>query len=244
VATTVELCFDDAGELARHWREHLSRGAAWLAGHTLEHDLVLDLVIRAPSGAHLIIGARVVMAAAHGSGLELTGFGPSLRAELEAMVSAAADEPEPEPEPDDGAPPRDPIARNVHERLRGLTPVEQQKVAATGETHERIVLERIYGKAVWEPLLHNPRLTFPEVARIARMGALSRPLLELIVGNGAWLKSPEVRRALLANPRLATDQTLRILRLLPKRELKLVPMQTAYPAAVRDAARRVLSGAE
>ena len=241
MGTTVELCFDDAGELARHWREHLSRGAAWLAGRTLEPTLECQLVIRAPGGGTLAIAARVVLATAQGSGLELTGFGPTLREQLEAFVSTAEDAPEPEPEPE---PERDPIARNVHERLRGLSPVEQHKIAMTGETHERVVLERIYGKAVWDALLHNQKLTFPEVARIARMGALPRPLIELIVGNGAWLKSPEVRRALLANPRLAADQIPRILRMLPRHELKLVPMQTAYPAAVRDAARRVLTGAE
>ena len=61
------------------------------------------------------------------------------------------------------------------------------------------------------------------------MGALPRPLLEIIVGNGAWLQIPEVRRALLSNPRLGTDQITRVLRLMPKHELKLAAMQTAYP---------------
>lgn len=132
------------------------------------------------------------------------------------------------------------IAANVHERLRGLTLNEQLKIARRGEVHERIVLERIYGKTVWEALLRNPRLTGPEVARIARMGTLPRVLVELVVGNGAWLQLPEVRRALLANPRLGTDQIVRVLRLVPKHELKLAAIQTAYPHAVREMARRLL----
>src|SRR5690606_9222489 len=102
---------------------------------------------------------------------------------------------------------------NVHERLRGLTLAQQVKLAHSGELNERIVLERIYGKNVWDALLRNPRLTGPEVARIARMGSLPRPQLELIFNNGGWLQIPEVRRALLTNPRLGTDQVLRILRL-------------------------------
>lgn len=132
------------------------------------------------------------------------------------------------------------LARNVHERLRNLPVAEQLRLAHKGELHERIVLERMYGKTVWEALLRNPKLTGPEVARIARMGALPRPLLEIIVGNGGWLQIPEVRRALLANPRLALDQIVRVLRLLPKHELKLTAIQTAYPFTVRDTARRVL----
>ena len=138
---------------------------------------------------------------------------------------------------------RDPTARNVFERLRHLTIVQQLKVAREGEVHERMALERMYGKTVWEAILRNPRCTHPEVARIAKMGALPRPMIELIVGNTAWLRSPEVRRALLSNPRLSPDQIPRILRLLPKHELKILPNQTAYPAAVRDVARRMLKDA-
>jgi hypothetical protein len=151
--------------------------------------------------------------------------------------------PDPAPDADDDELPRDPVARNVFERLRNLTIVQQLKVAREGEVHERMALERMYGKTVWEAILRNPRCTHPEVARIAKMGALPRPMIELIVGNTAWLRSPEVRRALLSNPRLSPDQIPRILRLLPKHELKILPNQTAYPAAVRDAARRLLKDA-
>jgi len=130
----------------------------------------------------------------------------------------------------------------LHERLRGLTMVEQIRLAQHGDASERVLLERLYGKSVWEPLLRNPRITGPEVARIARMGALPRTLLEIIVGNGAWLQMADVRRALLSNPRLGADQIPRVLRLVPKHELKLAAIQTAYPHAVRDVAKRMLQG--
>jgi hypothetical protein len=134
------------------------------------------------------------------------------------------------------------LPRNIHDRLRGLTLVAQVKLAVSGELHERIMLERLYGKNVWETLLRNPRLTPPEVSRIARYGSLPRVLLEIIVGNNAWLQVPEVRRALLSNPRLGTDQIVKVLRLTPKHELKLAAIQTAYPVAVRSAARLLLKG--
>jgi hypothetical protein len=129
---------------------------------------------------------------------------------------------------------------NAHERLRGLSLAQQLKVARDGEASERMVLERLYGKAVWEALLRNPRLSHPEVAHLARMGALPRPLIELIVANPGWLQSPQVRRALLANPRLGGEQIDKVLRATPKNELRLVPSQTAYPLAVRSAARKFL----
>jgi hypothetical protein len=132
------------------------------------------------------------------------------------------------------------LPRNAHERLRGLALAAQIKMASSGELHERIMLERLYGKNVWETLLRNPRLTAPEVARIARYGSLPRVLLELIVANNAWLQIPEVRRALLSNPRLATDQIIKVLRVTPKPELKIAAIQTAYPHAVRNAAKMLL----
>ena len=138
----------------------------------------------------------------------------------------------------------DPVKRSkvksLHERLRGLTLAQAIKHASSPDPQERILLERYYGKNVWEPLLRNPRLSPPEVARIARMGTLPRTMVEIIVSNGAWLQIPEIRRALLNNPRLGTDQILRVLRLMPKPELKLASTMAVYPYAVRDAAKRLL----
>lgn len=141
--------------------------------------------------------------------------------------------------PQDAAP-RGTAYSPVAVRLRNLSLAEQQKVAQRGEHQERVLLERLYGKLVWEALLRNPRITTPEVARIAKMGALPKPLLEIILSNGGWIQVPEIRRALLGNPRLAAEHIPKLLRLLPRHELKLLPSQTAYPQAVRDWARRLL----
>lgn len=132
-------------------------------------------------------------------------------------------------------------ARNVQERLRKLNPSEQRKVAMTGRQVERVALERMYGKAVWETLLQNPRLTPPEAARIARMPALPQPLIERITNNRAWLSSAQVRRALLSNHRLSRNLVLVVLRATPKSELRLMPKQLAYPALVRDLASKMKS---
>ena len=110
----------------------------------------------------------------------------------------AAPAPAPEPAPFDeevegGR--EDHAPANVQERLRGLSVAEQLRVARGGSVTERVVLERLYGKIVWEALLRNTHVTVPEVARLARLGTLPRPLLELIVGNPAWLQVPQVRRA-------------------------------------------------
>ena len=114
-----------------------------------------------------------------GVGLEIVGFSPNTRAELTVWVvenNYPAPEPKPEPEPE---PKRDTDRglTNVHEWLRNLSMAEQIRVARDGDVNERTVLERIYGKHIWEALVSNPRLTAPEIARIARMPGLPRPLV-------------------------------------------------------------------
>ena len=125
--------------------------------------------------------------------------------------------------------------------LRKLTLTQQQKIARTGELADRVAVERMYGKAVWEGLLRNPKLTIPEVTRIARKGTVPRPLLDLIVDNAAWLRASPVRRALLSNPRVGADGLDKVLRFTPRHELKLIQKQTSYGAQVREAARRMLA---
>jgi hypothetical protein len=248
VARTVELELAGQPALARD----LVAGGVFVPGVTLTMGEDIELLLRGTTGELRIRATCVWVNGVQGSGLQLFGCDAEMKQRIGALARAdepppVEEAPEPAPTPtlapdddDDDAASDKKLPANVHERLRGLTLAQQIKVAHHGEVSERIVLERLYSKNVWEPLLRNPRLTGPEVARIARMGSLPRPLLELIVNNGGWMQIPEVRRALLSNPRLGTDQIIRILRLLPKHELKLAAIQTAYPVAVRDAAKRIV----
>ena len=170
------------------------------------------------------------------------GFEPE---DLESAPDGSADVPEHDQPAEatgteDEARPRRRSPRNMQERIRALSSAEQQKLARSGEQTERVALERIYGKAVWENLLRNPKITQTEVARIARMGVISQPLIETIVSNRGWLSSPQVRRALLSNRRLKSEMILSVLRATPKNELRLVPKQTAYSTAVREAAQKLI----
>ena len=127
-----------------------------------------------------------------------------------------------------------------HERLRNLNATQQVKLARKGEMNDRIMLERLYGRGVWEALLQNPKLTLPEVATIARKGSVPRPLLETIVDNNGWIQSPLVRRALLTNPRVASEAILKLLRMTPKHEVRSIWKTTTYSQLVRDTAKKVL----
>ena len=234
----------------------LAAGGIFVPGCALTLNDECDLVVRGPNG-EMEISARIVYVdPAKGAGLELIGFGPTIKERIAALALEPTLDLEPDPEAsglelatddpdiDDAEPDADgkPVAKqgNLQDRLRGLSLAQQVRTANSANPATRMALERMYGKAVWEALLRNPRLTAPEVARLARMGTLPRVQIETIVNNGAWLQIPEVRRALLSNPRLGTDQILRVLRLMPKHELKVASTATAYPFAVRDQAKKLI----
>jgi hypothetical protein len=252
--------FADRAALAEELDCNLQYGRAFLPGAygvSALDDCTLVLM-RPEDGAELKLGAQAVFVAsgdAPGVGLELRPFDPQIASRMRDFAGGAAAEAGPaEPDVDADAD-ADPTNAETpdqadatdqqtqparHERIRKLNATEQQKVARNGTYNDRILLERIYGRGVWEALLHNPKLTLPEVARIARKGTVPRPLLEYIVENASWIQAPIIRRALLSNPRLSGEAIMKLLRLTPKHELKIIHKTTAYSSQVREAARKAL----
>jgi hypothetical protein len=255
---TVHLA--DAAALRALHEQELSKGRAFVAGESGVRereacDLVLD-----HAGRTFVLRAEAVFVKADGPrpgvGLQLAALDAEGKAALQAFVDAtetmceaqveapAEGEELAEEEADDEgvASERDARAsRTLADKIRGLSSVEQHRLAATGTLQERIALERTFGANVWEVLLSNARLTIPEVARIARKGTLSRQLVEDIAGHASWVAAPEVQRSLLANPRSTTAVVTKVLRALTRSDLQLVPQQAAYPQTVRAAAKKMLA---
>lgn len=244
----------DAAALRVLFERDLSQGRAFVPGgaqgtESIEPLTACELVIEQGGRAHRL-AAEVVFVKeqdpGRGVGLQLAPMDAAARDALRSFVDAATDEPV---DPVVAAPSStakaddEKLALSLQERLRSLSAVEQQRMAATGTLSERTALERMYGPTVWETLLRNARLTVPEVARIGRKGTLPRPLVEVIAANASWLAATEVQRALLSNPRSSPVVVEKVLRGMSRSDSQLVPQQTAYPATVREAAKRMLGRA-
>lgn len=252
--------FATLDQLLDQIESNLRRGRAFVPGpHELSPLDACELVLVHPvSGAWLSLLVEAVYIAgdaAPGVGLEIKEPLDRLSACLEDFVGhqgvslqgESGDE-EPELRADDAPSsqaglPEDRQCKpavSVAQKVRGLSAAGRERVAKRGTLAERIALERAFGPASWEVLLSNPLLSTAEVAKIAKNHAASQPILSMIVMNAAWLVKPEVRRALLSNPRLTEPQVERTLRALPATELKLVLRQVAYPVRVRNLAKRLL----
>ncbi len=204
------------------------------------------LVVVHPRGGCFSVEAEAVFLKAEepgaGVGLDLVGLDPDRLAGLESFVRQVEEAPA-EVEVEDevvGLKGESAGPRNVYERVRRLSLHERDRMARQGLLSERVALERTFGGSVWEGLLQNSSLTVPEVAQIAKKGTLSQPLVALIVANGGWLASGEVRRALLGNPRVNGVQLDRVLRATPKPELKQIAQMSPYRSQVRMAAKKLL----
>jgi hypothetical protein len=169
---SLTLTVADRTELQALFDEDLSKGRAFVPGATgVEAFEACELCLEHAGRMHKL-RAEVVFIKLEGIrcgvGLQLSSFDAAALAELTAFVHAATTK-STEPAASEGG------AGSMHDRVRTLSPVEQQKVAANGTLPERVTLERIFGPNVWEALLANPRLTLPEVATIARKGTVPRP---------------------------------------------------------------------
>jgi hypothetical protein len=216
-----------------------------------------ELVVDLPAGNQVSLEAEIVFVESNGPG---RGVGLTLLAsdlevvlrpledalvEVEACAASSFELVAPQGEELPGIPTsargqEGGRGQNIHERVRKLSAAERDRMARSGGMTERVALERAYGAAVWEGLLQNPQLTGGEVARIAKNGTASTPLLGLIAANASWVARGEVRRALLGNPRLGAPFVEKVLRATPKAEIKLVAKQALYPQNVRVVAARIL----
>jgi hypothetical protein len=224
------LRYDDLEALQADLEGNLRHARAFVsgAGGVAARAECTLVVVHPETGDTLEFQAEVVWVKdadpGRGVGLLLQGLGPEELGRLEAFARESKGKP---------------AVENVIQRVRAYSAAQQLKAAREGDLATRVALERVYSKAVWEPLLQNPRVTPPEVARIARKGNLPRPALESIVANPKWLASGEVRRALLSNPKLSGMALDKVLRALPKSELTLASNQSIYPASVRQAAKKL-----
>jgi hypothetical protein len=255
------LSFADGADLRALFEQELSKGRAFVPDATGVREFdACELVLEYAGRIHSLRAEAVLVNAEGprcGVGLQLAALDAVAMAELKAFVrEAASDQPpiQAPPEPTHDAPeasqaPPEPTddARekgatpSLHDRIRALSPVEQQRTAVNGTLSERVALERLFGPSVWEALLSNPRLSVPEVATIARKGTVPRPLIETLASHPSWLAAPEVQRALLSNPRSTAAVVNKVLQIMARSDLVLVQRQSAYPHAVRAAAKKILA---
>jgi len=226
-AFTVE--FESEEEVREEHRANLSMGGLRLP--TNEKPALFAAVavtLKGPFGGEATVRGGVVAALPDGVALSIEGDPGHL---LKALLAG--------PAPNAGGEEKD---QSLWDRLRSLSRTEKLLFAAKADRTERLVLVQDNDPQVLFALLKNPRITVDEVVRVAKSAYLTYQTAELILKTSAWTASPEVRVALVHNPKTPQAFALRILPTLPEAEIRTIARGAATSMALKQAALKRLQG--
>ena len=164
--------------------------------------------------------------------------------EHEAAV-AAASEPTPGPAVTPGVeavPPGEENKERVTllQRVSRMSSAEKIKAALTGNQEERRLLIRDSNKVVARAVLQSPKLSGMEVESFAAMTNVTEEVLRLIAVSRKFIKSYNVVRSLINNPRLPIDVGVSLLNRLNERDLKGLMLNRNVAEVIRGMAIKII----
>jgi len=233
--TEIVLEFGSTEELKAEFDQNLTNGGTLVQrkGDFFQNDECSIIIVHPADGARKTIKARIVMVADQDGeksvAVAFDDFNSIRRQAIEQFIKEHA-----------GTDDFDEEEENENEEA--MFAANRLKTARDGEIADRIRLERKFGKAVWEELLKNPRITRGEVARIAKKGNLPVTLRRIILSNSGWMADAQVRRAMLSNTRMDEGEIRQVLRSVPQAELRRMSKDARTAPKVRRVALKMILG--
>jgi hypothetical protein len=243
--------YSSAKDFQAHLREAQNQGALFVPttqsmAHLLPLEKLVLVAVWEEDGVEA--GTRVeaeLLQLLEGSGLVLRIVGEPEDLLPEPMIQPV-DEPNEEPAitPQRPAPAgSSPLSWSM-EKLQTdwdtLQPAERIRVARFGNRGARGVVLRSNDRSLHIHLLSNPHIGVEEVASLASNAALDPNGLRRIIANSEWLRSIEVTRNLVSNPKLPMPEVERLLRTMPRDELLRLTRSGRARALVKQAAAKRL----
>jgi len=197
------------------------------------------VTVTGPGGFELQFQAKAVQVFDRGGSLTvafvLADWLPSKDAELErklATVAAATDAPA-------AADAAESTGVSPAFRIRELDPVSKQRLAMKADRTERRILCHDPSPPVLLALLSNPRLEADDVLTIVKSTHATAGILDRVATDRRWMASPEIRTAVVRNPKTPTPLAVRLLDTLPITELRDMAKMGSIREDVRRAAFRI-----
>jgi hypothetical protein len=117
---------------------------------------------------------------------------------------------------------------------------EKIKTALTGDKEWRNIFLKDPNKLVSSAVLKNPRITDGEVLAVAKNKSASEELIRLITLNREWVKSYEIKKALVLHPRTPLLKALRYMDVLTEKDIKNLAKSRGVSQIIVNNARRML----
>ncbi len=155
---------------------------------------------------------------------EQSAGGPASAGEGEAL-----DEEEPQPR-----------HMSAYQTICNMTAGEKIKLAHTGDKSIRSILIKDKNRVVALAVLKNPKLTEQEVVMTVSSTSVSEEIIREIARSRQWMKSYNVKCAMIFNPHTPLSFSLKLVDHLRERELKQLAKSKGVPGALVNAAARKL----
>ncbi len=218
------------------YEAEIARGGLWLPGaepppgaHTALAPV--QVAVEVPGQPPLVVDARIAtIAPGHGLALVFDAEPPALTQLAERLRTGPALSP---------GPPAPAGQGNLADRLRRLTVPEKVSLALVADREERFALLRDPNKTVHLYVLKNPRIGLDEVQYAIKSPSISPDALKYVSEHREWGNDANVRLSLVRNPRTPTSIALRVLELLPEREIRNFAKGNGRPEIVQAARRKV-----
>jgi hypothetical protein len=126
-------------------------------------------------------------------------------------------------------------------QIQRMSVAERMKLAMLGNKEVRGILIRDPVRSVQVAVVGNPRITEPEIERIALSKTVDEEVLRIIVTNRDWLKRYPIKVALVSNPRTPIKTSMRLLPHLREKDLKDVSRSRSLPNVLVVAAKKLIA---
>jgi hypothetical protein len=137
-----------------------------------------------------------------------------------------------------------PINKSLYAQIVTMKVGEKLKLALKGNKEARTILIRDPNRLIQRFVLSNPRISDDEVLAMARNRNLDQELLRKIGEHRNWPRNPQIRLALVTNPKTPLATALPFVNQLPERDLRSLAKSKNVSATVVTQARRLLFNRE
>jgi hypothetical protein len=125
-------------------------------------------------------------------------------------------------------------------QIKNMSVKDKMILAPKADKAERAVLLRDLNASVARLIIRNPRITDEEIVQIAKNFAAPSDVLEMIAKNRKWIQNPEVRLAVVKNPRTPTPLAVAQLNYLQVKDLAVLAKSQNIRESIKNEAFKLL----
>jgi len=130
--------------------------------------------------------------------------------------------------------------KNLYALISDMKLPEKIKLAMLGGKPARSILIRDTNRQVQMFVLQNPKLSDNEINEYARNTNLDDGVLREIGKNSTWMKNYSVKHGLVCNPKTPIDISIRWLKYLKEKDLRMIAKSKNIPRVIGTQANKLL----